>query len=77
MRTSDTDGSSAIPGMGETADSAVPPAETYTTDSGVTVDITDIEVDVVPSKAGDVISSQADIDAYNVARPEDEATSPP
>ncbi len=77
MRTSDTDGSSAIPGMGETADSAVPPAEAYTTDSGVTVDITDIEVDVVPSEGGDVISSQADVDAYNVPRADHGDNPPP
>ncbi len=63
--------------MEEAADRAVSPAEEYTTDSGVTVAITDIEVDVVPTEGGDLISSQADTDAYNVAPPDDGDNPPP
>ena len=40
--------------------------DTYVTDSGVVADINDVEVDVVPSGEGAIVSSQADPEAYGV-----------
>jgi hypothetical protein len=40
--------------------------DSYETDSGVIADIDDVEVDVVPSGKGTIISSQADPEAYGI-----------
>ena len=40
--------------------------ETYETDSGMVADIDDVEVDVVHSGDGVIVSSQADPEAYGI-----------
>jgi hypothetical protein len=40
--------------------------ESYETDSGVIADIGDVEVDIVPSGEGEIVSSQADAETYGV-----------
>ncbi len=72
MSTSGTDGSISGPDSEAVADSDLPQPQKYTTDSGMVVDVTDIEVDVVPGEEGEVVSSQADADAYGVDIAEDE-----
>lgn len=76
MNTSNPDSDSAEPNAEHSADSERPEPDEYQTDSGVIVDISDIEVDVVPTEDGAIVSSQADPEAYGVD-PIDDSDDPP
>ena len=66
MNTTNPDNSDAMPNMATSVDDDTLNPDEYQTDSGVIVDISDVEVDVVPTEDGEIVSSQADPEAYGI-----------